>query len=199
MKRSITNSESMVQKRQAWWVAMGTGLLAAAAYVLMASAAAAQTDNRAEIECLALTIYFEARGEPAMGKRAVGHVVMNRASDRRYPQWICDVVQQGGEWPRYRCQFTWWCDGRSDEPREPVAWERSKAIARLIYWGLSEDPTRGALWYHADYVAPVWRKFLGEGPKIGRHIFYRNEGDPMVIEVKLGRNDLETAATNIVQ
>ncbi len=170
---------------------MATWLLAAAAYVFaatvfMTTAAAAEDDVRKDIECLALTIYFEARGEPRMGKLAVGHVVMNRARDRRYPQWICDVVRQGGEWPRNRCQFTWWCDGRSDQPRERTAWQESKALARNIYWGFSEDPTNGALWYHADYVAPIWRKAFGEGPTIGHHIFYRKEADPIVLQAKLG-------------
>ncbi|MFQ5784322.1 MAG: cell wall hydrolase [Alphaproteobacteria bacterium] len=148
-------------------------LSAFAAWIpLAAQAAPARVDVRHEIECLALTIYFEARGEPDQGKLAVGHVVMNRVSDPRYPSWVCDVVRQGGEWPHNRCQFSWWCDGRSDQPKDRVPWERSKAFARLIYWGFTKDPTAGALWYHADYVRPVWRKVLGQGPKIGRHIFY---------------------------
>ena len=44
-----------------------------------------------EIECLALTIYFEARGEPDEGKIAVGHVVMNRAQNPLFPE---------KDWPR---------------------------------------------------------------------------------------------------
>ena len=38
-----------------------------------------------EIDCLALNIYFEARGEPKLGQIAVGHVVLNRVVDKRYP------------------------------------------------------------------------------------------------------------------
>ena len=98
----------------------------------------------AEIECLALTIYFEARGEPDEGKIAVGHVVMNRAQNPLFPEKICGVVRQGGV-KRYRCQFTWWCDGRSDLPRNWSAWERSKALARSVFWEDSKDPTQGAL------------------------------------------------------
>ena len=133
-----------------------------------------------EINCLALTIYFEARGEPDRGKLAVGHVVLNRASSPRYPERICAVVRQGGEWPRFRCQFTWWCDGRSDDPGEVLAWKQSQAFARRIFWGLSIDPTAGALWYHAVYVKPVWRKVLGAGEAIGRHIFYPANGGAAV-------------------
>ena len=130
-----------------------------------------------ELQCLALTIYFEARGEPDEGKLAVGHVVMNRAQHPRFPGKICQVVQQGGEKLRYRCQFTWWCDGRSDTPRDWRAWERSKALARRVFWDYSRDPTGGALWYHSDAVAPSWRAALNPGPKIGRHIFYRSSDD----------------------
>ena len=134
--------------------------------------AAAGADVSRELECLALTIYFEARGESDEGKIAVGHVVMNRSSHPLFPDKVCAVVQQGGEKLRFRCQFSWWCDGRSDRPKEWRAWEKSKALARLIYWDYSPDPTAGALWYHADYVRPRWRKDLSRGPKIGQHVFY---------------------------
>ena len=125
-----------------------------------------------EIECLALNIYFEARGEPETGQLAVGHVVMNRVASARFPSTVCDVIQQGGELRRYRCQFSWWCDGRSDKPLNKRLWEKSSELALNVYWGRSADPTEGALWYHADYVKPYWRKDFERGPKIGRHIFY---------------------------
>ena len=125
-----------------------------------------------EIECLAQNIYFEARSESDLGKLAVGQVVMNRVASKRFPSAICDVVRQGGEAKRFRCQFSWWCDGKSDKPSHQKAWQKSMALARDIYWGRTEDPTDGALWYHADYVDPYWRSAFNEGPKIGRHIFY---------------------------
>ncbi|MHA1599494.1 MAG: cell wall hydrolase [Alphaproteobacteria bacterium] len=130
-------------------------------------------DPRDEISCLALNIYHEARGEPDEGKLAVGHVVMNRVLSSRFPSTVCDVVRQGGEVRRYRCQFSWWCDGRSDKPRNKKDWQSSSEFALAIYWSQTEDPTDGALWYHADYVSPNWRKDFVQGPKIGRHIFYQ--------------------------
>ncbi len=125
-----------------------------------------------EIRCLALNIYFEARSEPEAGKRAVGHVVMNRVKSARFPGTVCEVVRQGGELRRNRCQFSWWCDGRSDKPLNKREWHKSSELALAVYWGRTEDPTAGALWYHADYVKPSWRKEFERGPKIGRHIFY---------------------------
>jgi len=131
-----------------------------------------EADPRAEVTCLALNIYFEARSEPTEGKLAVGHVVMNRVASERFPATACEVVREGGELRRNRCQFSWWCDGQSDTPRNRHEWERSNTLALEIYWGRSQDPTDGALWYHADYVKPHWRTSFVEGPKIGRHIFY---------------------------
>ena len=150
------------------------GSLIALATVLLAIVfpGEGKADIRDEINCLALNIYFEARGEPVDGKIAVGHVVLNRVADARYPDKICEVVKQGGPRPRHRCQFSWWCDGRSDRPRDLQAWKESQVLARVVFWGYAEDPTGGALWYHADYTFPAWGRKLARGPMIGRHQFY---------------------------
>ncbi len=152
------------------------GLLILALGLVLAWPVQAQVDVPEEIHCLAKNIYFEARSEPDLGKLAVGHVVLNRVDDPRFPTSVCGVVEQGGEKVRNRCQFSWWCDGLSDEPRNLRAWEYSQALARSVYWGYSVDPTSGALWYHAEYVQPRWSKSLNRGPKIGRHIFYGDDG-----------------------
>lgn len=125
-----------------------------------------------ELRCLALSMYFEARGEPMVGQRAVGHVVMNRVAHSRFPKSVCEVVRQGGEQRLHRCQFSWWCDGHTDKPKNKTGWKNSVQLATKIYHGESTDPTGGALWYHADYVSPYWQKVFTKGPKIGQHIFY---------------------------
>lgn len=130
------------------------------------------TNVRNEVRCLALNIYFEARSEPETGQRAVGHVVMNRVAHSRYPDSVCQVVQQGGEKKLHRCQFSWWCDGLSDKPVNKEAWDQSLRLAQEIYLGVLEDTTDGALWYHAIYVKPYWSNILLQGDKIGQHIFY---------------------------
>jgi spore germination cell wall hydrolase CwlJ-like protein len=132
----------------------------------------------AEIECLAKNIYFEARSESEQGQLAVGHVVMNRVAHKRYPNSVCTVVKQGGEKRRHRCQFSWWCDGRSDLPVNQKAWQRSMELAQAIHAGESTDPTDGALWYHADYVNPKWSTMLVLGKKIGQHLFYLSRKRP---------------------
>lgn len=127
-----------------------------------------------QVHCLALNIYFEARNEPENGRRAVAHVVLNRVADRRWPATACAVIAQG--WPEAGplCQFSWYCDGRPDIPRAGAHWRDATRLAGMVYRGRSQDPTGGAFWYHADYVAPLWSKHLRRGPKIGHHIFYHD-------------------------
>lgn len=131
-----------------------------------------------ELHCLALNIYFEARSESEQGQRAVGHVVMNRVGNRHYPDTVCQVVRQGGAKQRNRCQFSWWCDGRPDEPLNQRAWRDALQLAKAVYFGNSEDPTDGALWYHASYVSPYWTKGLTAVKQIGQHVFYRKTAQP---------------------
>ena len=153
--------------------ALGAGLaasLAAASVVVLWPTP--RLDLSASLDCLALNIYHEARGEPLEGKIAVGQVVMNRVGDPDFPAGVCEVVKQGGERPRDRCQFSWWCDGLSDRPDDTGAWEDSKGLAGKILAGGLEDPTRGALWYHVDLVTPDWQMDIVRRGKIGRHVFY---------------------------
>ncbi|MEE8187694.1 MAG: cell wall hydrolase [Kiloniellales bacterium] len=125
-----------------------------------------------KLECLALNIYHEARGEPEPGKIAVGQVVMNRVADPAFPDSVCAVIKQGNTLNPGACHFSWWCDGKSDRPGDPQAWAESKLLAGKVLDGDLDDPTKGALWYHADYVNPAWRDGKLQRPKIGRHLFY---------------------------
>ncbi|NKB19065.1 MAG: cell wall hydrolase [Alphaproteobacteria bacterium] len=125
-----------------------------------------------ELFCLAQNIYFEARGEPLLGKIAVGHVVLNRVADKRFPGHVCKVIQQGGHRRLHRCQFSWWCDGKSDDPQDVTAWYEAVFVAHLIRKGVTIDPTKGALWYHAVTVRPNWANRMRREAKIGQHIFY---------------------------
>ena len=126
------------------------------------------------LECLALNIYWEARSEPLEGQVSVAAVTLNRVADGRFPNGVCAVVRQGGQKRLNSCQFSWWCDGKSDIPEEAEAWQTSKALARRALFGELADPTAGALWYHANYVSPSWTSRMVQTAWIGRHIFYRS-------------------------
>ena len=125
--------------------------------------------NSASQQCLALAMYWEARGEGKKGMNAVGSVVMNRVKDQRFPNTVCRVVKQGGELPP--CQFSWWCDGKSDRPTDSRSWRRAMHLAEQVLHGHQHDPTRGALYFHSRHVKPRWK--LQRVARIGAHIFYR--------------------------
>lgn len=132
----------------------------------------AAAEHQRAIKCLAMNIYWEARSEPVVGQVAVAAVTLNRVENRRFPDDVCNVVRQGGEIRRHRCQFSWWCDGKKDLPLEAEAWRRANTLARLTAAGVIDDPTGGAMWYHADYVEPYWAEAKKQVTKIGKHIFY---------------------------
>ncbi len=90
--------------------------------------------------CLALNAYHEARNQDIRGMVAVSQVVINRVESDLFPDDVCEVVMQGPtreSWKtrqyeyieeedrvyypiRHRCQFSWYCDGKSDEPHDEM-------------------------------------------------------------------------------
>ncbi|RMD87370.1 MAG: cell wall hydrolase [Alphaproteobacteria bacterium] len=126
-----------------------------------------------ETRCLAQAVYFEARSEPLEGQLAVAQVVLNRVRTSLWPDHICAVVFEG-EQRRHRCQFSFACDGRSDEPRDRRAWAVAKMVALVAREGLWQDVTGAATHYHAVYVAPAWRRAMAPTVRYGDHVFYRD-------------------------
>ena len=123
--------------------------------------------------CLALNVYHEARSDPMNGQYAVAHVVMNRVQSDRYPNDTCSVVHQGYKKGRRDCQFSWYCDGKSDTPHNPEAWAWAVLVAYDVLRGYVPDITNGATHYHATYVKPSWAAKLEPTAKYGSHIFYK--------------------------
>ena len=135
--------------------------------------------------CMALNIYHESRSENLAGKFAVADVVMNRVNNRSYPDSVCGVIYDAELKPswkdptkevpiRNRCQFSWYCDGKSDDPIEEDAWNESILVAhQSIYEGRMLGLTEGATHYHTTYVEPYWASSLDLVGHIGSHIFYR--------------------------
>jgi spore germination cell wall hydrolase CwlJ-like protein len=126
----------------------------------------------AEHQCLSRAIYFEARSESEIGRLAVAKVVLNRVKSPFYPDTVCEVVYQNAE-RRNACQFSFTCDGRSDQPRQGKAWQSAKTLASRAIAGDGEvQAIATATHYHADYVLPEWSGAMTRLVKIGRHIFY---------------------------
>ena len=109
--------------------------------------------------CLALNTYHEAKNQSLVGQIATAQVVMNRVEDKRFPNTICEVVKQGPtrpswedpkkEYPiKHRCQFSWYCDGKDDTPKNEKAWKKAQDVAFLvIYDKIKLDVTEGATHY----------------------------------------------------
>jgi len=133
-----------------------------------------------EQHCLALNIYHEARGESEEAQIAVAHVTLNRVASPRFPNNICSVVKQAkrdstGKIIRHRCQFSWFCDGASDTPKEADAWARAQRLAStaIRWYAVGEDFSLGATHYHAVYVHPYWAEAFEHVLTLDKHIFYR--------------------------
>ena len=133
-----------------------------------------------ERECLAENVYFEARGQGQAGWVAVAQVTLNRVQDTRFPNTICEVVKQGltyesGHPIKNKCQFSWYCDGKSDKIKNFKIYDEIIELVNYIIDQNLFDITDGATHYHADYVRPSWAKTKTKTIEIDDHIFYRWE------------------------
>jgi len=154
----------------------------------MASPVSLSNLSSDQLACLYDNIYFEARNQPIAGQLAVMFVTLNRVKDDRFPDTICEVVYQGSHKPswkdpeklipiKHKCQFSWYCDGLSDQINNAKAYEQIVTLVKkTLITKKIIDITDGALFYHADYVKPSWAKTKKKTVEIEDHIFYRWEG-----------------------
>lgn len=148
--------------------------------LLISSPAQAEDISSVDMKCLALNSYFESRNQSPNGGIAVTHVVLNRVADKRYPSTICEVVKQSiknkdGSIRRNKCQFSWYCDGLSDKPREPESWvdALNRTIVALDLYKKGFDITHGSTHYHSKNVKPYWSKSIDYITTIDDHHFYK--------------------------
>jgi spore germination cell wall hydrolase CwlJ-like protein len=135
-------------------------------------------EHKKQVDCLAENIYFESAHEPNKGKIAVAFVTINRVNSNLFENNICGVVKQRNH---NVCQFSWWCQEREKAMSEQkvltngnnLLYNDIRNIALYVYMNYEklEDPTKGALFYHADYVDPKWKN-MKHMATIGQHIFY---------------------------
>ena len=151
-------------------------------------------DMHEELYCLALNSYHEARGVDFDEMLAVSQVVMNRV-DRTMDATVCDVITEGPireSWRtrqddtlseeervyfpvRHRCQFSWYCDGRSDAVRNLTGWEDAVIAAYLVYNGYGEDRVDGALYYyaHKKIDMPIWAEGMTVTAVLAGHTYLK--------------------------
>ena len=144
-----------------------------------------------EVKCLAQNIYFESRDQPIKGQIAVALVTINRVKSKRFPNTVCRVIHQAsryknGKPKRNKCQFSWYCDGLADVPKEKLAWKISLLIAKAMVkqpglpgkhfdkkWAM-DDFLHGATHYHNLDVNPYWNRKMIKVMTIGHHVFWKD-------------------------
>jgi spore germination cell wall hydrolase CwlJ-like protein len=120
-----------------------------------------------EMQCLTRNIYFESGSEPYKGKVAVAQVTLNRMNSGDYPSTICGVVHQR---TNVTCQFSWVCMQGLTVRNQRLYDESHRVAYKVMIDGVRIPELKNAMFFHADYVKPHWRK--KPKAKIGRHIFY---------------------------
>ncbi len=126
-----------------------------------------------QLACLARNIYYEAGSEPFEGKVAVAQVTLNRMESGKFPDDVCQVIYQKNVfYEKVVCQFSWYCDREATvRPIHKGNYDESmEAAKKVLLEGFRLPSIKDALFYHADYVNPGWKK--ERVAKIGRHIFY---------------------------
>ena len=125
-----------------------------------------------EFKCMTEALYFEARGEKVRGIFAVAEVIKNRRDSKKFPNSVCDVINQGSH-RRHACQFSYMCDGLKETIRDKEAKDFVAKIAKISLESRVPNITAGATYYHANFVRPKWSKAFKRTATIGKHHFYR--------------------------
>jgi len=105
--------------------------------------------------CLSSAIHYEARGEPYPGRVAVGSVVLNRVDDPRFPDTVCDVVSQRG-------QFSWYTS-------RPLTFGSQRDLAEGLLEGTVTRTVPSALYFSSNGSSPSGGPLVA---RIGSHRFY---------------------------
>ncbi len=138
---------------------VGPETAAALGITLSETTASAGLNRQSDEYLLARCIHGEARGEPYVGKVAVGAVVLNRVKSPQFPNTIAGVIYQP-------LAFTAVADGQIN--LTPNKDSINAARDALNGW----DPTYGALYYWNPQTATskwIWTRTVTL--KIGKHWF----------------------------
>lgn len=120
-----------------------------------------------DVQLLAATLYYEARGEGKEGMREVAKVILNRVKAPRWGNRIRDVVLQPA-------QFSYLDEMHKFKPEnfEPEMYQKAleiaeHAIANKEVFRLDADH------YHSNKIQPPkWSKSFIKVRSVGNHIFY---------------------------
>lgn len=89
-----------------------------------------EMDYRRAVECLARSLYWEAKSktEGEKGMILVGLVILNRVRHNEYHNDICSVVKA-------KNSFSWYWDKKSDKPKEMDRYRLAQIVAKDLIGG----------------------------------------------------------------
>lgn len=125
-----------------------------------------------QLKCLTDNIYFEARNERDIGKKAVAFVTLNRRKSPGYPNTICGVVYH--KMVKRKCQFSWTCI-KNPRIKYPWLYKQCKKIAEamMINYEYEHDFTHGATHFRKYGAKQPWEKKIRITFSTRSHIFYK--------------------------
>jgi len=143
-----------------------------AALLLAAISGAATAGD--DLKYLAEAIYFEARSEPLACQIIVAQNILNRVDQERFPNTIKEVVHQSTKTKNGKlvCQFSYYCDGKSDLMLNTRAEIKSYQVASMVLLNQAPDLSEGSDHYYAhNIVTPKWASAMTDTFVCGDHTF----------------------------
>lgn len=124
-----------------------------------------------QMRCLRQALWFEARGEPEEGVRAVATVIINRVQSKKYPDNFCRVIHQ-------RMQFSYTHQFKSHEIRpKKVEYSTLALIDKVVMEVYTGDFVAAlppsVMWYHTTKVNPSWSNRKKQVALISNHRFFK--------------------------
>lgn len=127
-----------------------------------------------QLTCLARNVYYEARGEPIIGQKAVAQVTVNRVRSSEWPNDLCSVVSQTTMTQEGKvCQFSWYCDEKFNKKLVIDKNNPSYIAAKQVLLEghkVLDDHTYFFRRYDV-YMHPSWPNKTVI--RIGNHVFYK--------------------------
>lgn len=122
--------------------------------------------------CVKEALYYEARGEPEQGMKAVLSVIHNRTKHQDFPSSYCSVIKQPMQFS-YR-------NNTSYHKQLKIAYTASEQQVSMVASDLAYRAATGAfkpsmipsvLYYHSTEIKPKWSKNMKTYATIGHHKF----------------------------
>lgn len=118
----------------------------------------------ADLLCLAKIVRHEAANQSHTGQLAVAQLVMNRVESPRFPNTICSVAHQRGQFFNTNAY---------NPSRNDARWQSAMDVAIDARNDISQPVVGEAVFYHAAYAPSRFHQSRPRVAQIEDHIFYR--------------------------